>query len=61
MLVCTKNLQQYDFDDLGLFSDILSSVVWAIHSTHDSTLKDSPAQLVFNSDMLLNIKFIADW
>ena len=57
----TKNLQQYDLDTLDPWSDILASVVWAIRSTHRSTLKASPAQLVFNRDMLLNIKFIADW
>ena len=57
----TKNLHQYDFDALDLWSDILVSVSWAICSTHHSTLKASPAQLVFNRDMLLNIKFIADW
>ena len=57
----TKNLQQYDFDALDPWSDILASVAWAICSTHHSTLKASPAQLVFNRDMLLNIKFIADW
>ena len=57
----TKNLQQYDFDALDLWSDILASVAWAICSTHHSTLKASPAQLVFNMDMLLNIKFITDW
>ena len=57
----TKNLQQYDFDALDPWNDILASVAWAIRSTHHSTLKASPAQLVFNRDMLLNAKFIADW
>ena len=57
----TKNLQQYDFDALDPWNDILASVAWAIRSTHHSTLKASPAQLVFNRDMLLNVKFIADW
>ena len=57
----TKNLQQYDFDALDPWNDILASIAWAIRSTHHSTLKASPAQLVFNRDMLLNVKFIADW
>ena len=39
----------------------MASVAWGIRSTHHSTLKATPAQLVFNRDMLLNIKFIADW
>ena len=41
----TNNLQQYDFDALDPWSDILASVAWAIYSTHHSTLKASPAQL----------------
>ena len=57
----TKNLQQYDLDALDPWSDILAPVAWTIRSTHHSTLNASLAQLVFNRDMLLNIKFIADW
>ena len=55
-----KNLQQYDFDALGLQSDVLLSIVWAICSTYHSTLKVSLAQLIFNRDMLLNTKFVAN-
>ena len=39
-----------------LLLDILSSVAWAIYSTHPSFLKASPVQFVFKVDMLLNIK-----
>ena len=60
-MLCTKNLQQYGFDALDPWNDILASVGCVIHRTHHSTLKASPAQLFFNRDMLLNIKFIVDW
>ena len=57
----TKNLQNYDFDDIDPWGELLASVAWAIRSTHHTTLQASPAQLVFSRDMMLNIKFIADW
>ena len=57
----TKNLQSYDFDDIDPWGELLASVAWAIRSTHHTTLQASPAQLVFSRDMMLNIKFIADW
>ena len=41
-MLCTKNLQQYDFDALNPWSDILASVAWTICSTHHSTSKASP-------------------
>ena len=58
---CTKNLQQYDFDTVDYWSTPLALVAWAIHSTHHSTLKASPAQLVFCQDMLWNVRVINDW
>ena len=57
----TKNLQEYDFDETDPWSELLASVAWAIRSTHHTTLQATPAQLVFSRDMLLNIKFLADW
>ena len=57
----TKNLQEHDFDDVGPWGELLASVAWAIRSTHHTTLQASPAQLVFGRDMLLDMKFIADW
>ena len=53
-----KNLQQFDFDTLDKWSDILSSAAWALCSTHHITQKASPAQSVLDSDMLLNIKVV---
>ena len=40
---------------------LLGSVAWAICSTHHTTLQATPGQLVFGRDMLLNLKFVADW
>ena len=57
----TKNLQQHDFDDMDPWSELLASVAWAIRSTHHTTLQATPGQLVFGRDMLLNLKFVADW
>ena len=54
----TKNLQEYDFDMVDPWSELLSSAACAIHSTHNSTFK---AQLVHGRDMLLNVRFLADW
>ena len=57
----TKNLQKYDFDDMDPWSELLGSVAWAIHSTHHITLQTTPGHLVFGKDILLNLKFVADW
>ena len=56
----TKNLQEYDFDKIDPWSELLALVAWAIHSTHHTTLQSTLDQLVFRRDMLLNIKFIVD-
>ena len=56
-----KNLQKYDFDDIDPWSEPQASVVWKIHSTLHTTLQVTPGQLVFGTDILLNLKFVADW
>ena len=57
----TKTLQKYDFDDTYPWSGLLSSVAWAIYSTHHTTLQVTPGQLVFGREMLLNLQYVADW
>ena len=57
----TENLHKYKFDDRDPWSELLGSVVWAICGTHHTTLQATPGQLVFGRDMLLNLKFVADW
>ena len=42
----TKNLEQYTFDNVDPWGELLASVVWAIRSTDHTTLQASPAQLV---------------
>jgi hypothetical protein len=39
----------------------LSSATYAIRSTFHTTLKATPGHLVFRRDMVLPIKFMADW
>ena len=57
----TKNLKQYNFDDVDPWGEIITSVAWAIHSTHHTTLQTSLIQLVFGRDMLFDMKLIVDW
>jgi hypothetical protein len=39
----------------------LSSSAYAIHSTFHTKLKATPGQILFGRDMVLPIKFMADW
>ena len=43
------------------WTEILPSVAFAIRATQHSTLKASPAQLVFGRDMINDTSFTADW
>ena len=60
-MLLTKNLEQYNFDDVDPWVKLLVPVAWAIFSTHHTTLHASPIQLVFGWDMLLDMNFLADW
>jgi acyl-[acyl carrier protein]--UDP-N-acetylglucosamine O-acyltransferase len=48
-------------DEKYHWGPFLSSAAYAIHSTFHTTLKATPGQLVFGRDMVLPIKFMADW
>jgi hypothetical protein len=48
-------------DEKDPWRPFLSSAAYAIHSTFHTTLKATPGQLVFGRDMVLPIKFMADW
>ena len=39
----------------------MTSVAYAVRSTYHTTLKATPGQLVFGRDMILPIRFKADW
>lgn len=54
-------LEERDLDDSNPWDEFLTAAAYAIRSTHHTTLKASPAQLVFGRDMLLPVKFVADW
>jgi hypothetical protein len=43
------------------WTDILSSTAFAIWATCHGTLEATPGQLVFNRDMVLPVRFNADW
>ena len=57
----TKKLQYHTFDTVDPWSGLLASVAWDNCSTYHTTRQASSAILVFSRDMLLNVKFIADW
>ena len=54
-------LEERDLDDSNPWDEFLTAAAYAIRSTHHTTLQASPAQLVFGRDMLLPVKFVADW
>jgi hypothetical protein len=57
----TFELQERELDATDPWSSFLASAAFAIRSTHHTTLGASPGQLVFGRDMLLPIKFKANW
>jgi hypothetical protein len=50
-----------DLDEKDAWGPFLSSDAYAIRSTFHTTQKVTPGQLVFGRDMVLPIKFMADW
>ena len=43
------------------WSGILSATMFAVRETYHTTIQESPIQLVFVQDAILNIKHVADW
>ena len=60
-MIKTHKLDDYVFDYIDPWGEILSSVVWAIRASYHSTLQATPAQLVFGRDMLFNIRKAINW
>ena len=65
-LVLGDSLRTDEIDGAELEADhpwdsYLSAAAFAIRSTYHTTLKASPAQLVFGRDMFLPIEFQANW
>jgi transposase InsO family protein len=57
----TAEVDGAELDGENPWDSYLSSAAFAIRSTYHTTLKASPAQLVFGRDMLLPIEFHANW
>jgi len=57
----TFELEERDLDDTDPRTPFLAATAFAIRSTYHTTLGATPAQLVYQRDMLLPIKFQADW
>jgi hypothetical protein len=59
-------IRTFDLEDNYLGKEdpckgILSATAFAVRSTFHTTLQNSPGQLVFGRDMILNIKHTANW
>jgi len=57
----TFELEERELDISNPWDKFLTAAAYAIRSTHHTTLQASPAQLVFQRNMLLPVKFVADW
>jgi transposase InsO family protein len=57
----TAEIDGREMDEKDTWGPFLSSAAYAICSTFHTTLKATPGQLVFGRDMVLPIKFLADW
>jgi hypothetical protein len=57
----TVEIDCREMDKKDPWGPFLSSAAYAIRSTFHTTLKATPGQLVFGRDMVLPIKFMADW
>jgi hypothetical protein len=57
----TFELQERELNENEPWSTFLASAAFAIRSTYHTTLQAMPGQLVFGRDMLLPIKFKANW
>ena len=60
-MIVRKDLDSQIFDYIDPCGEILSSVAWAVHASHHSTLNKTPGQLVFGRDMIFNLSTVVDW
>jgi hypothetical protein len=60
-IIRTFELENNYLDEDNPWTGILSATAFAIRTTYHTTLKQSPGQLVFGRDMILNIKHVANW
>ena len=60
-IIRTFELEENYLDEEDPWKGILSATAFAVRSTFHTTLQNSPGQLVFGRDMILNIKHTANW
>jgi hypothetical protein len=60
-IICTFELENNYLDDNDPWKGILSATAFAVQSTFHTTLQNTPGQLVFGCDMILNVKHDASW
>ena len=60
-LIRMFDLQNKYLDEDEPWSGILEDTNFAVQSTYHTTLQATPGQLIYGSDMILNIPFIAEW
>jgi len=57
----TFELENRELEEKDPFEPFLTATAYAIRSTFHTTLQATPGQLVFGRDMILPIKFKANW
>ena len=57
----TNDLDNHFFDPVDPWGELLANIAWALRLLTHSTLNATPGQLVFNRDMLFDLKYVADW
>ena len=60
-IIRTFQLQDQQLDRKNPWKPILAATMFAMRATYHTTLKATPAQLVFGRDAIMNISFQADW
>ena len=60
-IIRTFELENNYLDDGDPWKGILSATAFAVRSTFHTTLRNTPGQLVFGRDMILNVKHEANW
>ena len=48
-------------DKVDPWGGILAATMFSVRETYHTTMRASPMQLVFGSDIILNIKHVTDW
>ena len=54
-IICTFKIQETDLDNENPWEEILSSTMFAIRSTVQTTTQHTLSQLIFGRDAILNI------